>query len=416
MADAAQAVAIADAAQAAVIANAAQAAVIANPAPAAAIAATYGRTPAEATRAVFLDYTTAAGAKLFHQATLSLDPKFDGLKDSSLRTLLNGINDRGTMQDWSQILNVPTSSGPRNITKQHGLLTLEGVRDHVKTFIGLPVKSDQLDTQLLHCLKATMSTTVANRVNLKADQFTFEVDGKKFESGVCLLMCLVSEYTVSTSATKHFLMGQISGATTMLAELDFNVERFFDWFNEKIADLEAHGYPTDGLEYHVMAALLTITQPDFRQYINSIHHSTHDGVEVSSSQLERRATQLYRTMVEAKTWDMPTKADKALIAMEATVKKAAADKDKKKTKFEMPAWRKIAPAAGETPTKVVNTRTWHWCGLHKMWCGHLESDCRAKPAGADAAPPPTSATSEPPTDTASQLRLQAAFAVLTNDS
>jgi hypothetical protein len=51
------------------------------------------------------------------------------------------------------------------------------------------------------------------------------------------------------------------------------------------------------------------------------------------------------------------------------------------------AWKDVPPADGAPKTKVVESKTCHWCLKHVAWCIHTPADCRmedAEVAPADA--------------------------------
>ena len=50
-------------------------------------------------------------------------------------------------------------------------------------------------------------------------------------------------------------------------------------------------------------------------------------------------------------------------------------KDKKDQKVDE-AWKKVAPAAGESKIKTIKDKTSHWCVHHMAWTIHKEAKCK----------------------------------------
>ena len=57
-------------------------------------------------------------------------------------------------------------------------------------------------------------------------------------------------------------------------------------------------------------------------------------------------------------------------------------------------WKKVPPESGALSTKVVNTKTYHWCVKHAMWTIHTPADCKLSDPDMLAPPPSTTAPSE----------------------
>ena len=53
------------------------------------------------------------------------------------------------------------------------------------------------------------------------------------------------------------------------------------------------------------------------------------------------------------------------------------------------AWKKVPPASVASSTKVVNTKTYHWCVKHAMWNIHIPADFNLADPDMPAPPPIT---------------------------
>ena len=99
-----------------------------------------------------IDYGTAAGAKIYKQATEKLKTEYD-LKMETIHLFLAQLEDRASAMGWSSICEVPDESGTiRNLFTQFGLLTEKAMEEHAAVYMGLEDKRKQLAVQMSTCI------------------------------------------------------------------------------------------------------------------------------------------------------------------------------------------------------------------------------------------------------------------------
>ena len=84
-----------------------------------------------------IDYGTAAGAKIYKQATDKLKTEYN-LKGDTIHLFLAQLEDRATAMGWTTICEVPDEDGVRrNMFTEFGRLTEKAVEDHAAIYMGI---------------------------------------------------------------------------------------------------------------------------------------------------------------------------------------------------------------------------------------------------------------------------------------
>jgi len=96
----------------------------------------FALSPARATLGV-LDYSLAAHVKLYHKATAALPIIFDG-KAANLSVFLRSLGRRANTMGWrNNVFAIPTTSGTLDLLDSFGTVTLDDVRAHALTYVGM---------------------------------------------------------------------------------------------------------------------------------------------------------------------------------------------------------------------------------------------------------------------------------------
>ena len=138
------------------------------------------------------------------------------------------------------------------------------------------------------------------------------------------------------------------------------------------------------------------------------------------NQLLTTAKNKYQELNDAGTWRAKSAHEKKLIAMAANLadlerqnkelqhKAAAVAAGSKGTPSggnpsgnkpkdrKYPAWKYVAPNAGNKQTKEVSNKTYHWCPHHKLWSLHKPSECRLAESNTAGDTPPAGGTKPAP--------------------
>ena len=107
-----------------------------------------------------IDYSTAAGSKIFTKATEELPTKF-ALKNPNIRVLLNELQTRSDTFGWANVLDVDV--GPagqpdmRSLLTDHGRVSIQESSDFSGTYINTQTRQAQNNYQLYICLELTIT-------------------------------------------------------------------------------------------------------------------------------------------------------------------------------------------------------------------------------------------------------------------
>lgn len=346
-----------------------------------------------------IDYTTAAGAKVYRAAVEPLATKFD-CQAENLKVFLNEVNDRATITGWYDILLVPPDVLSEDImavvdlTTAYGQLSLEQVRAHAATYIHREVRAAQDSMQLYQCLTSSLTKEGKAKVMLRKAEYTV----RGIPSGTCLLKVIISASYIDTNATTTFIRGRLSSLDTYMKSVDSDIEKFNQYVKSQLDSLNARGQTTQDLLANLFKGYEEASDNTFRAYISKKQDDYHDGVEIASDHLMQLALNKYRTLVEGGKWNAPTEADEKIIALEAQLKKMSTknastgkvtpgrkaqgtgkpNKKQAKSRYDRPAWMFEPPKQGEPSTKTANEKQYHWCPKHEAWGIHKPSECEGK--------------------------------------
>jgi hypothetical protein len=348
-----------------------------------------------------IDYTTAAGAKVYRSAVEPLATKFD-CQAENLKVFLNELNDRSTVTGWYDILLVPPDAQSEDImdvldlTTSYGQLSLEQVRAHAATYIHRQVRAAQDSMQLYQCLANSLTKEGTAKVMLRKEEYTV----RGILSGTCLLKVIISASYIDTNATTTFIRGRLSSLDTYMKSVDSDIEKFNQYVKSQLDSLNARGQTTQDLLANLFKGYEEASDNTFRAYISKKQDDYHDGVEIASDHLMQLALNKYRTLVEGGKWNAPTEADEKIIALEAQLKKlgkgasTGTGKDTPKRKAQgtgkpnkkqarrrndnRPAWMFEPPKQGEPEKKTVDHKIYNWCPKHEAWGIHAPGDCEGK--------------------------------------
>lgn len=129
----------------------------------------FARSPALA-QTDLLDYTTAAGAKIFSKATEALPTTFS-LAQPNVKVLINELRTRTGTYGWKDQMNINvTATGAatqssQSILSKHGSITMDQVKDNSNTYIDTNVRSTQNNYQVYLCLTNSVDDDTKKRMS-----------------------------------------------------------------------------------------------------------------------------------------------------------------------------------------------------------------------------------------------------------
>ena len=113
---------------------------------------TFALMPAQADNKI-IDYTLAEGKKLYMLATMKLNIPFDS-NPTNLEAFLDSIQEQADSSNWEQIMMTPDNQGIlQSVIDKYGLLTMEHVCNHAKSYLWNVCRDAQNSYQLFLCIK-----------------------------------------------------------------------------------------------------------------------------------------------------------------------------------------------------------------------------------------------------------------------
>ena len=351
----------------------------------------------------FIDYSTRYGQRLYEASVAPLPHEYD-CQEEGLREFVRSLKDRAVTSNWEPTLQIQQGGRLHDLFDSYGSLTVRSIRAHAETYIGFQVRNAQNSFAIYTCLAASLTEGARNRVAAKLSDYT--IDGQ-FD-GLLYFKAIIQTAQVDTRATVTDLKTKLLTLNLLMSEVGSDIVEFNSSVTAWEQALNARGEQvgeTD-LLVNLFRGYKCCEDEEFQRWTKMKLDEYNEGKDITPKSLMELAQNKYNSMVKEGTWKAPTKEQETIVSLNAQVtqlkktikannkllKKAKkGDKqqddkdksgkpDKEKKKREYPAWKKIAPKTGEPHTKVVNGRTYHWCGLHQLWTAHEEKDCKLKKA------------------------------------
>lgn len=333
-----------------------------------------------------IDYSTRAGQTLYNAAIAKLPYTFEG-KASSLPAFLQAIRDRATSSGWLDIMQIGIGQEAagnnilRNLLTQYGEITIEQVRNNAMLdYANLPVRNRQVSHQIYQCLRASVNDDVSERLVTETAAFYIGEE----PDGPLLLMTLINVYFIKTNATPTQIRLKISDASLLIAELEYDIDKFNTTLNSYVQQLaSSHGEHTEDLLAHLCKAYRLVPDAEFKTYILQRIDAHNDGTRVLTPlQLMDGAKGKYDTLNELHLWRASETNNDHLVALTAQLEMMDHNneklQDKLKAKIQRQkegrkkgpkptpkgdndrwAWKKIPPKPGQSNTKKVDDKTYH---------------------------------------------------------
>jgi len=348
-----------------------------------------------------LDFSTKEHIKIFENATKPLEPKFD-LQAKNMHVFIGQIRDRTNLYGYNSILTIPVTknniTSDLNLLDHYGEIPLEQIRAHAKTtWVNSSNRNTQNAFMLFNLLKDSLSSEAKAIIQNMDNQYT--IDGKP--DGPSLLKIIIMKAHVDTRATSTVIRMNLSSLDTYIQSINSNISTFNEYVRAQVYSLAARGEETQDLLVNLFKAYAVVSDQSFRMYINDHQNRYDDGEELTADQLMLRAENKYKALVERDQWNLKSKEEEQIVALNAEikklqlVKKPQMNKNKKgsknnKKKYEAKDkkkapnnkkddWKHVSPKGSDNKTKVIDGVTWHWCPNHKRWVQHNPSECRLKP-------------------------------------
>jgi hypothetical protein len=156
---------------------------------------------------------------------------------------------------------------------------------------------------------------------------------------------------------------------------------------------------------NLFAALGSVPDPSFQAYVERIKDDCNkDNEHVTANYLMSRCEIKCKTLQRSGNYNVPSKEEEKIIALSAEVDRMKAMSSVLQAKIASQqsdrgggrgdgchggrggwgtrantgvwAWKDVPPPPpGSLHTKVVESKTYHWCPKHLTWCTHTPEDC-----------------------------------------
>lgn len=333
------------------------------------------------------------GTKLWKSGSAKLAVQID-CSPANLGTVLSAIEDRAMTFGWDKtILNIPddaydVDSRTKNLLTQYGQIDMEHIREHVDTYFNGTSRAVQDSMMLYICLSESLTTDARTKLVVYKDQYT--IDRKP--SGPLFLKVIIRETYIDTNATVKFVRERLSSLDEYMKHVDSDIDKFNRYVQSQMLTLNAHGHTTEDLLANLFKGYAETSDRSFVQYIAKKVDDYEEGIVIGPNKLMQLALNKYNTLKEAGKWNAPTEEQNKIVALEAEVNKMKNDKRPHKKKFVAknkghkksdsykgpPEWMKTKPKDGETHSKNVGGKEYHWCPNHEAWTRHTPDECMGK--------------------------------------
>ena len=360
----------------------------------------FALTPALSTKET-LDYKGMVDSKIYKNGSAKLSVEIDGTPEN-LNLVLDAIEEKAVSTGWlDTVLKIHLENGEHmDLLTQYGQLTMEQVKHHVGTYIDKNVRAAQDSMMMYSCLSNSMTQEARKKILLYKNEYYFN---DRIPSGALLLKVLIRESYVDTNATIKFVRENLSSLDVYMVKVDSDIEKFNQYVYQNLLKLKSHGQTTSDLMANLFKGYAKASDKVFVAYIAKKEDDYDEGRDCGHVQLMLLALQKYKTLTEAGKWNAPTDAEAKIIALEAEVTKLKAKNNGHTNKYnnksknsykntdnsgkdhgkspgtkQPPEWMTTKPKEGESHTKMVSGKEYHWCNNHQAWTRHKPSECKGK--------------------------------------
>ncbi|CAB9531199.1 hypothetical protein SEMRO_3320_G346710.1 [Seminavis robusta] len=348
------------------------------------------------------DFTSATGLKIFIASTTPFKILYDG-NQTGLRDFLRKIFQRAESYGWTTILMINNSQGvSKNITTQHGSLTVANVRAHAITYL----RQQQREHQASACLRkliASITPKLANRLTTRVDNYLVNIaqpaaDGAPEpdpiikEDGTCMLFELIRMVSVETKATVSVLNKKLMNLDSIMEKAKSNIEDFNFIVEDLIDQLESRSVEPPPMLLSLFDGYANYADVAFVKYMARKQDAYEDGsLELQYETLMHIALEKYKAMINKDSWMKKSDEQLVIIALRSKMEddkleiialkskvnmihkpdskqasdKGAAKKDDRQSRYaDKYAWKMVEPKQGEPHEKTVNGKTYIYCPYH----------------------------------------------------
>ena len=353
-----------------------------------------------------IDYSTRQGLAIYSQATRSLfeDPAdLFNVESAGLQTFLALLRLRGTTCGWDFDVPIDLQQPLQDLldlSTNHGMFTLEHLRNFATTFINNQSRAAQMNIQMVKCILASLTLPGFRKVQ------TWHTDWHigELPSAHLLIKIIIRESFIDTQATTRILRAHLSSLPDKLNEVKGDIDQLNAFVKVTQDQLSARGETTHDLLANLFKGYLSSKDPTFARYIEKKQEDYDDGTVFTVDSLMNLASNKFKTLVEAGKWMAPTDEQSKILALETKLGRLNRTQNQpssnnnnrsnsgnsssgnanrnnsnsRRSNGDIPGWMKKYPGRAfidANKTKVKNGKEYWWCKKHKRFCRHQTSQC-----------------------------------------
>jgi hypothetical protein len=366
-----------------------------------------------------LNFAKTEHHKIYKSAIRAVDTAYN-CEPSGLFRFLREVRDRSIQMGWMDgilSVNISEIEGEEelsNIIKNYGTLTLGQVTRWERRYIATPSRAAQDTYMLYQCLMASLTPEAREKIMIWADQYSIEVGGNSYDSGVALLKVIIRESHLDTNATTNSIRTKLSSLDSYIATVNFDIGKFNQYVKSLIQSLAARNQTTSDLLINLFKGYAAVSDQAFRTWLQRKRDDHEEKDMITPDELMLAAKNKYDSMIEEGIWNAPT-AEEKIVALEAkltssmktlnkrvsfemtkkkggkktaaTSKGGTAKHHKGREKGDHPkTWPK--PKSGDQKEAEYKGYKWYWCGKDtggkcECWRAHDPKECLGGAANAN---------------------------------
>jgi len=169
----------------------------------AAAAAAFARTPALLNEDDLIDYGTSEGIAIYKEGSKSLlSDKKSKLELSTIdkKKLINKLINKAIFNGWSGLFSVPVDNDDQDgdtlsfLDHPH-VFDMEHLQEYAENHVDSQDRSDQNNTMIYNCLRATLSDKALDKVDKRSDEFIVN----EVPSAICFLKVIIQASCLDTN-------------------------------------------------------------------------------------------------------------------------------------------------------------------------------------------------------------------------
>jgi hypothetical protein len=292
--------------------------------------------PAQAGGAGLIDYTTREGVTVYRTNTRCLytdTTQLFNCKPEGLNGFLTHVDNRIREANWPEIFDVPIDNAQplantRPFLTHHGMFDLEHLRAFAGVYIGNQGRAEQDNFQAVTAIMESLSEDAISKVTPWKEQYTVADQ----VSAVCLLKVIIRESNVDSNATCRIARSNLRSLDSQLKVQGYDIEKLNAYVQTQMLTLRARGEQTLDLFSNLLDGYGAAKDQEFLAFINRYKQDYDQALNTdgfTAESLMVKAAGKYRQLVTEGKYNVPSKEQVKLLALESQIKELTTKKGPK---------------------------------------------------------------------------------------